>query len=108
MAGDRIRVLNDTFRADPLRHGRLMVTAGVDAKGPAFVAAAVAAVAAFNTFTADNDPYGEHDFGAFDLEGERLYWKIDYYDRDLQFGSPDPANPAVTTRVLTIMLRDEY
>jgi hypothetical protein len=43
-----------------------------------------------------------------DDERERVFWKLDYYDRDLQFGSEDPANPAVTRRVLTIMLSDEY
>jgi hypothetical protein len=59
-------------------------------------------------FTNDNDPYGEHDFGAFDVDGARLFWKIDYYDRSLSGGSPDPTDPAVTCRVLTIMLAWEY
>jgi hypothetical protein len=31
-----------------------------------------------------------------------------YYDRKTEFGSSDPADPAVTTRVLTIMRADEY
>ncbi len=62
----------------------------------------------FEDFTADNDPYGEHDFGAFQLGGEKLFWKIDYYDLALEMGSPDPADPAVTRRILTIMLAEEY
>ena len=66
------------------------------------------AVSEFSDFTPDNDPYGEHDFGALNVEGHRIYFKIDYYDRDLIYGSPDPANPEVTTRVLTIMLASEY
>jgi hypothetical protein len=66
------------------------------------------AVAKFDTFDESNDPYGEHDFGALEIEGERLFWKIDYYDRNLSAHSPDPADPSVTTRVLTIMLADEY
>jgi Protein of unknown function (DUF3768) len=63
---------------------------------------------AFDVFTDDNDPHGEHDFGAVDEGGVRCFWKIDCYDRATEFGSPDPADPAVTTRVLTIMRADEY
>lgn len=78
-------------------------------------------VETFDAFTPDSDPYGERDFGAIyqDSDGrwttnrpaqpaETVFWKIDAYDRDLQFGSDDPANPAVTLRVLTIMLASEY
>ena len=67
-----------------------------------------AKVIAFDAFTADNDPHGEHNFGAFDYAGERIFWKIDYYDEALEFGLEDPADPARTTRVLTIMLALEY
>ena len=78
----------------------------------------------FDAFDEDTDPYGERDFGCVyqlgdgrwtterprlrDDERERVFWKFDYYDRDLRFGSDDAANPAVTRRVLTIMLADEY
>ena len=78
----------------------------------------------FDAFDEDNDPHGERDFGAVyqlacgrwtterprarDDERERVLWKLDCYDRDLRFGSEDPANSAVTRRVLTIMLADEY
>ena len=78
----------------------------------------------FDAFDEDNDPHGERDFGCVyqladgrwtterprvrDDERERVFWKIDCYDRDLQFGSDDAANPAITRRVLTIMLSDEY
>jgi hypothetical protein len=65
-------------------------------------------VVAFDQFTEDNDPHGEHDFGSFHHGDETIFWKIDYYDHDLQRGSPDPADTAVTTRVLTIMLAEEY
>ena len=85
-----------------------MMTAGVEAKGPVFVLCATSAVSAFEAFTADNNPHGERDFGSFSLGGERLFWKIDYYDKALHFGSPDPADPVVTRRVLTIMLASEY
>jgi hypothetical protein len=65
-------------------------------------------VETFTDFNPDNDPHGEHDFGSFEIEGNRIFWKIDYYDRAMEFGSEDPADPAVTTRVLTILLAEEY
>ena len=58
---------------------------------------------------AHNDPYNEHDFGAFSQEGVgKIFWKIDYYDAAMKYGSEDPADPTKTTRVLTIMLASEY
>lgn len=108
----RIRDLNDTFRCgdglSPVFFTSFVVTQGVAAQGDAFVDAAMAAVVAFDDFTEDNDPYGEHDFGAFELEGQKLFWKIDYYDADLRFGSEDPGDPDKTRRVLTILLAEEY
>lgn len=98
--------LNDQFRRHP--GPDWMVTATVQAKGPIFVLAAVSAVRAFDAFATDNDPHGERDFGAFTICGERLFWKVDYYDKDLRFGSPDPADPAVTRRVLTVMMASDY
>ena len=69
----------------------------------------LAKVRNFNNFTKANDPYGEHDFGSFDYNGEKIYWKIDYYyDKSNQYLSENPANPDVTNRVLTVMLADEY
>lgn len=85
-----------------------MLTSGVTESGPAFVSQAVGAVQAFDAFTPENDPYGEHDFGAITVAGKRVFWTIDYYDRSLEFGSPDPADPAITRRVLTVMLAEEY
>jgi hypothetical protein len=66
------------------------------------------AVRSHNSFDERNDPYGEHDFGSFTIAGEQLFWKLDYYDLDLQMASPDPTDPTVTFRVLTIMLAEEY
>ncbi len=103
----RIRDLNDGLRRYA-RAGIIFVTAGVQALGQAGIEAVLTAVRDFDCFTADNDPYNEHDLGALKVAGERMLWKIDYYDRDRRYGSPDPADPAVTTRVLTIMLASEY
>ena len=88
--------------------GRLFLTAGIAQKSPDEQAEIMRRVFEFSDFTEDNDPHGEHDFGAFDFAGERIFWKIDCYDQDMKFGSPDAADPMVTTRVLTILLADEY
>ncbi len=108
VTAERIRGLNDAFRSAGPASGDWMITDGVQELGPAFVLVAIAEVRRFDRFTSDNDPYGEHDFGAITLGGERLFWKIDYYDQTLTYGSPAPADPDVTRRVLTLMLASEY
>ena len=104
----RIADLNDKFRKSLVTGGRTYMTAGVNSKGAEFVSKALAKVIAFDDFNADNDPHGEHDFGSFELEGEKLFWKIDYYDLAGEFGSEDPTDPKKTLRVLTVMLAEEY
>ena len=105
-----VRHLNDEFRKDPSRHGSLMMTSGVDGEGPEFVLAAVRAVLAFDSFPEDNDPSAEHDLGAFELGGKKLFWKIDAYEKrsNHQAGAETPENTLTTARVLTIMLSQEY
>jgi hypothetical protein len=103
----RIRELNDAFRTT-VAEGKCAVSAGVSELGTPFAIAAVAAARAFQDFTPDNDPEGEHDFGALMIEEQRLCWKIDYYDPTLRYGSRDPSDPNETKRVLTIMLAEEY
>ena len=102
-----IRRLNDHLRRYWLG-GRVMVTTGVSALGPRCLEAALAAVAAYDRFDRDNDPYGEHDFGSLLVAGVPVLFKVDYYNADLSGGSPDPADPSVTTRVLTIMMAHEW
>ena len=104
---DKIRQLNDTLRTS-LAGGRILITPGVQSLGPTRLARLLKGLAAYNDFSVDNDPYGEHDFGAINDAGDRFFWKIDYYDIAMLAGSSDPANPAVTTRVLTLMRADEY
>ncbi len=104
----RIRELNDAFRRDGQGNGSVMLTVGVQGEGQDFLEAAVAAVQTFDAFGEDNDPWGEHDFGAVEILGQKVFWKIDYYDPDLTAGSENPANEAMTQRVLTIMLASEY
>jgi hypothetical protein len=105
---EQVRELNDLARTAMGVAGRLHQTEGIEALPLATQSAICERVETFSDFTQDNDPYGEHDFGAFDHEGMRIFWKIDYYDRALEGGSEDPSDPAKTTRVLTIMLADEY
>ncbi len=104
---ERIRRLNDRFRRSGLG-GDILITQGIQSLGEAGMQAVATKVAEFNKFDHDNDPHGEHDFGAFDHDGRRIFWKIDYYGPDMMSGSEDPSNPDVTRRVLTIMLASEY
>ena len=108
----RIRELNDAFRKSPWSGpsalGRTLVTVGIHAHGPEFELKVLNAVASFEKFSGDNDPYGEHDFGNLEVDSEKIYFKIDYYDAECVYGSQDPSDPAKTTRVMTIMLTSEY
>ena len=108
---ERIRELNDQFRRaiGIGRGGHYVMTDGVAALSPETIAMLWRWVRDFDDFTADNDPHGEHDFGAFEAgDLGRLFWKVDYYDSSLTYGSEDPADEAKTTRVLTLMLAHEY
>lgn len=102
-----IRTLNDVLRRTGIG-GRTLLTAGVASLPTDTLAATLRAVAEFDAFTADNDPYGEHDCATVEVTGVRVIWKIDYYDPETSRHSDDPTNPAITNRVLTIMLAEEY
>ena len=104
---DRIRMLNDQLRRQ-LTAGRAVMTPGIAALGSEAVHRLIHAIAVFDDFCTANDPHGEHDFGAFEFDGVGIFFKIDYYDKDLSLHSPNPADPAVTERVITLMLAEEY
>jgi len=103
-----IAKLNDLARSAMGIASRVFVTDGVEALPPEDLSVIRQKVETFNDFSDDNDPYGERDFGAFHHGEHHIFWKIDYYNKTLDAGSEDPADPAVTTRVLTIMLASEY
>jgi len=115
---EAVRSLNDRFRSNVPGvtdvPGRVMLTQGIrtltddEAEPGKLLPQLFKAVRDFETFDENNDPYQEHDFGAFDFEGEKVFWKIDYYAPDLLHGSEDPADTAKTVRVLTVMLASEY
>ena len=92
MSAERIRELNDLFRTT-MTGGRMLMTAGVNALPSDVKAMVVRRVATFSEFNDDNDPHGEHDFGNFSLAGRKFFFKIDYYDANMEFGSEDPTDP---------------
>ena len=101
----KIAALNDHARRT-FTGCRVMITQGVQTLDN--LPDLLDQVRRYNAFMPDNDPYGEHDFGSFRHAEATIFWKIDTYDMDLMMHSPDPSDPAVTARVLTIMLADEY
>jgi len=107
-----IREANDRFRkGDPSIPGQWVMTHGIAAilvthgQSPLDI---IEIVQAFDTFTPDNDPHREHEFGSFKFGGETCFWKVDLYDAELRYGSPDPTDLSKTKRVMTIMLASEY
>ena len=101
----KIAALNDHARRS-FTGCRVVITQGVQALDN--LPHLLDQVRRFDAFTPDNDPYGEHDFGSLLHSDITIFWKIDTYDVDLQMQSPDPTDSAVTARVLTIMLAEEY
>jgi hypothetical protein len=103
---EAIRALNDELRQN-FTTGTAIMTAGVAALGET-VARIAKTIGVYDDFCHVNDPYEEHDFGSFEVDGHRLFFKIDYYDRSRSYHSPDPSDPSLTERVITIMLAEEY
>ena len=103
----KICELNDNLR-QTFTGGRVLITRGVAELPTDKQLEIMERVKNFNQFTKDNDPNGEHDFGAFDINGMTYFWKIDYYDLDYLYLSLDPSESSITNRVLTIMRADEY
>ena len=104
---ERIRALNDELR-QYLLGGMAVITPGIAALGQQAVERIVKTIAVYDDFCHANDPHEEHDFGSFEADGQMIFFKIDYYDKTLTYHSPDPSDPSVTERVITILLADEY
>lgn len=102
-----IRDLNDRLRQTH-ECGLVISTAGIAAFGEECVAEILATVAAFDSFSKDNDPHGEHDCALLDWQGHRIMFKIDYYDQTMRYHSDDATDPKQTVRVMTVMLASEY
>ena len=83
LSSTRIAELNDAFRKTFLG-GKIMLTRGISELPTDEQNAILALVRSFDDFTPDNDPYGEHDFGAIEHNGQRIFWKLDDYDATFQ------------------------
>lgn len=104
---EAIARLNDAVRKRGVG-GVIVVTSGVRALTGFEATDLLNALAAYDRFDLDNDPHGERDFGDLELFGADLFWKVDYYDPEMKYGSDDPADQAQTVRVLTVMMACEY
>jgi hypothetical protein len=104
---DRVRMLNDELRKK-LLGGGAFITAGIAELGPEAVERLIKTIAVFDDFCHANDPHEEHDFGSFRFDEVDVLFKIDYYDKTFSFHSPNPADPSITERIITIMKADEY
>ena len=102
-----VAILNDRLRTTFLG-GQVLLTEGIQALSEIDKRAVLQAVQAYNDFSEESDPYGEHDFGLLIVNNQRYMFKVDYYDLALEYRSEDPADPAKTKRVLTILRADEY
>jgi hypothetical protein len=89
-------------------HCKVFLTQGISGNTPEFISEVMKAVADFDTFTEDNDPHSEHDFGSVTVDDQTVFWKIDCYDVNYEYGSENPTDLKITRRVLTIMLASEY
>lgn len=109
MSGDKsslVRALNDHFRRT-FSGGNIVMTPSIRALPEDTFAKVLSAIRTFNAFTKDNDPHGEHDFVSIEVDGHKVFAKIDYYDLSLSRHSEDPTNPQVTARIMTVMLAEE-
>ena len=103
-----IAQLNDQFRHGDRSLGTYVLTPGIKSLPPDKILELHQLVQNFSSFTEDNDPHGEHDFGAIVMDGEKYFWKISYYDPTFTYLSEDPSDTRATKRVLTLMKSSEY
>jgi Protein of unknown function (DUF3768) len=101
------RARNDELRQN-FATGTAIMTDGVAALGAETVGRIVKTIGVYDDFCHANDPYEEHDFGSFEVDGHTIFFKVDYFDKSRGYHSPDPSDPSVTERVITIMLAEEY
>ena len=114
---EKIAKLNDQLRSNigyPFsfankQKDQFVLTQGiVDSFNDGEITTLFHSIKTFDNFNEGNDPYQERDFGSLTAKGRKIFWKIDYFDNDLEYHSPDNTDPTVTKRVLTVMLSSEY
>ena len=109
----RIAELNDRCRQGRDPGARIVITAsclamlaaGGGLEAELRVQAEIFVAIQHYRFGADDDP--EHRRGEVLISDHPVRFVIDYYDRSLEWGSQDPSDPEVTTRVMTIMLPED-
>ncbi|GFE67097.1 DUF3768 domain-containing protein [Litoreibacter roseus] len=107
---------NDRFRKasvgvateGPIPPGRVMMTRGIAEQSDTFKEKLFAAIGAYGTFNEDSDPYGWHEMGVMEIDGVTVWFKLDLYDENYEYGSADPTDPQFTRRVMTLLLPSEY
>src|SRR4051812_29354933 len=103
----QIRFLNDALRRT-FAGGRVMLTSSVAQLDVGQKAKVLAAIQNYSSFNDGSDPHGEHDMAFVEVDGERYWAKVDYYDTDLRYLSDDPSDANITRRVMTIGHASEY
>lgn len=116
----RVTEQNDRFRRSiPSRppgaplpgglQGRVVFTRTVAARGMLFQLLALLEIAAVSVFEAEDDPDGRHDFGTVEVQGSRVWFKIDLFsDENMTRGSERPDDPAHTYRVMTVLFPSDW
>jgi len=104
----RIRELNDQIRTTGIGNGRVVAVGSLVMADEGLRSKAVTAMRAFTDFNLGDDPYGQHDFGAFTIEKRRFFFKIDYYDLAEEAGSEHPEDPTQTVRICSLMFAEDY
>jgi len=104
---NKIAQLNDLLRKEGIG-GHVMITQGIQSLSAEIRTNIFRAIREFDDFNNDNDPYGERDFAALSVDGERINFKFDYYDKSMHYASEDPTDPTITERVMTVLLASEY
>lgn len=97
----KIALLNDKFRKSGCG---IVLTNG--AQSVEDLPGLLQAIRNYNDFNASNDSWGERDFGSLVWYGDKVFWKIDYYDQNLKYWE-EPTSDGCK-RVMTIMLAEEY
>ncbi len=88
----RIRDLNGELRINGRSlNGRVVAMGTLGHEDNEKIIRVYRGAAAFDDWPEGDDPYREHDFGKFDVDGESYIFKIDYYSLDEMHGSEHPA-----------------
>lgn len=113
-----IQIKNDAFRRDLVKNANSMkvffapnFVAYYDTNMPFFMKVLHTLIHLDeNHFNKDNDPHEEHDMAFFEVDGERFFFKIDYYDESYQHfcGEENLLDDSKCNRVITVGHSSDY